>query len=69
VLKLPGNDQQSFSCSLTTISFLSTFVYLNSTRDLFFSRLRELHTLEGHAELLVKLKGLDNETVQQHYSV
>uniref|UniRef100_A0A2K2BSH0 Plasma membrane ATPase n=1 Tax=Populus trichocarpa TaxID=3694 RepID=A0A2K2BSH0_POPTR len=33
------------------------------------ARLRELHTLEGHAELLVKLKGLDNETVQQHYSV
>ncbi|KAL9407002.1 hypothetical protein Peur_003974 [Populus x canadensis] len=33
------------------------------------ARLRELHTLEGHAELLVKLKGLDNETVQQQYSV
>ncbi|XP_011034499.1 PREDICTED: plasma membrane ATPase 4-like [Populus euphratica] len=33
------------------------------------ARLRELHTLEGHAALLVKLKGLDNETVQQHYSV
>ncbi|KAI5600720.1 hypothetical protein BDE02_01G043900 [Populus trichocarpa] len=33
------------------------------------ARLRELHTLEGHAELLLKLKGLDNETVQQHYSV
>ncbi|KAL3609396.1 hypothetical protein D5086_000416 [Populus alba] len=33
------------------------------------ARLREIHTLEGQAELLVKLKGLDNETVQQRYSV
>ncbi|KAJ6961690.1 plasma membrane ATPase 4-like [Populus alba x Populus x berolinensis] len=33
------------------------------------ARLREIHTLEGQAELLVKLKGLDNETAQQRYSV
>ncbi|KAG6791263.1 hypothetical protein POTOM_000376 [Populus tomentosa] len=33
------------------------------------ARLREIHTLDGQAELLVKLKGLDNETVQQRYSV
>jgi len=32
-------------------------------------RLRELHTLKGHVESVVKLKGLDIETMQQHYTV
>lgn len=32
-------------------------------------RLRELHTLKGHVESVVKLKGLDIETIQQHYTV
>ncbi|GJW54300.1 ATPase 9 isoform X3 [Tanacetum coccineum] len=31
------------------------------------ARLRELHTLKGHVESVVKLKGLDIETIQQHY--
>jgi hypothetical protein len=34
-----------------------------------FSRLRELHTLKGHVESVVKLKGLDIDTIQQHYTV
>ncbi|PKU64560.1 plasma membrane ATPase 4 isoform X1 [Dendrobium catenatum] len=33
------------------------------------ARLRELHTLKGHMESVVKLKGLDIETIQQHYTV
>ncbi|XP_057968653.1 ATPase 9, plasma membrane-type [Malania oleifera] len=33
------------------------------------ARLRELHTLKGHIESVVKLKGLDIETIQQHYTV
>ncbi|CAM8888460.1 unnamed protein product [Rhodiola kirilowii] len=33
------------------------------------ARLRELHTLKGHMESVVKLKGLDIETMQQHYTV
>lgn len=33
------------------------------------SRLRELHTLKGHVESVVKLKGLDIETIQGHYTV
>ncbi|KAM7483592.1 hypothetical protein LguiB_008175 [Lonicera macranthoides] len=33
------------------------------------ARLRELHTLKGHFESVVKLKGLDIETIQQHYTV
>ncbi|KAK4793002.1 hypothetical protein SAY86_023437 [Trapa natans] len=33
------------------------------------ARLRELHTLKGHVESVVKLKGLDIETMQQHYTV
>ncbi|GAB2219128.1 hypothetical protein Droror1_Dr00006757 [Drosera rotundifolia] len=31
--------------------------------------LRELHTLKGHVESVVKLKGLDIDTIQQHYTV
>ncbi|XLR57326.1 hypothetical protein S83_007998, partial [Arachis hypogaea] len=33
------------------------------------SRLKELHTLKGHVESVVKLKGLDIDTIQQHYTV
>ncbi|KAG6410549.1 hypothetical protein SASPL_128610 [Salvia splendens] len=33
------------------------------------ARLRELHTLKGHVESVVKLKGLNIETMQQHYTV
>ncbi|KAL4387992.1 hypothetical protein GQ457_09G008500 [Hibiscus cannabinus] len=33
------------------------------------TRLRELHTLKGHVESVVKLKGLDIDTSQQHYTV
>jgi H+-transporting ATPase len=34
-----------------------------------FYRLRELNTLKGHVESVVKLKGLDIDTIQQHYTV
>ncbi|XP_054821846.1 ATPase 8, plasma membrane-type [Prosopis cineraria] len=33
------------------------------------ARLRELHTLKGHVESVVKLKGLDIDPIQQHYTV
>uniref|UniRef100_A0A0E0L0Z9 Plasma membrane ATPase n=1 Tax=Oryza punctata TaxID=4537 RepID=A0A0E0L0Z9_ORYPU len=33
------------------------------------ARLRELHTLKGHVESVVKLKGLDIDTIQNHYTV
>ncbi|XP_048436335.1 plasma membrane ATPase 4 isoform X2 [Pyrus x bretschneideri] len=33
------------------------------------ARLRELHMLKGHVESVVKLKGLDIDTIQQHYTV
>ncbi|XP_047310196.1 plasma membrane ATPase-like [Impatiens glandulifera] len=33
------------------------------------ARLRELHTLKGHVESVVKLKGLDIDTINQHYTV
>ncbi|KAK6127990.1 hypothetical protein DH2020_038292 [Rehmannia glutinosa] len=33
------------------------------------ARLREIHTLKGHVEQVVKLKGLDIETIQQNYTV
>ncbi|KAG9159492.1 hypothetical protein Leryth_011027 [Lithospermum erythrorhizon] len=33
------------------------------------ARLRELHTLKGHVESVVKLKGLDVETINQNYTV
>ncbi|CAN8277436.1 unnamed protein product [Cochlearia groenlandica] len=33
------------------------------------ARMRELHTLKGHVESVVRLKGLDIETIQQAYTV
>ncbi|XP_061971779.1 ATPase 8, plasma membrane-type-like [Populus nigra] len=45
----------------------SNLILLNRRRCAL--RLRELHTLKGHVESLVELKGLDIETVQQHYTV
>ncbi|XP_065849970.1 ATPase 8, plasma membrane-type-like [Euphorbia lathyris] len=33
------------------------------------ARLRELHTLKGHVESVVQLKGLDIDTIQQNYTV
>ncbi|CAO2813534.1 unnamed protein product [Amaranthus hypochondriacus] len=33
------------------------------------ARLRELHTLKGHVEQVVKLKGMDLELYNQHYTV
>ncbi|KAL0340409.1 UNVERIFIED_CONTAM: ATPase 8, plasma membrane-type [Sesamum radiatum] len=33
------------------------------------ARLRELHTLKGHVESVVKLKGLDIDAIQQNYTV
>ncbi|XP_021758477.1 ATPase 4, plasma membrane-type [Chenopodium quinoa] len=33
------------------------------------ARLRELHTLKGHVESVIKLKGLDIDTIQQAYTV
>ncbi len=32
-------------------------------------RLREVHTLKGHVESVVRLKGLDINTIQQSYTV
>ena len=68
-LRSLGNDLRSLWFSLLTISSLSMPTYLNSTHGLLCSRLRELHTLKGHVESVVKLKGLDIETIQQHYTV
>ncbi|RZC79380.1 hypothetical protein C5167_003613 [Papaver somniferum] len=33
------------------------------------TRLRELHTLKGHVESVVRRKGLDIDTIQQAYTV
>ena len=33
------------------------------------ARLRELNTLKGHVESVVKLKGLDIDTIQHNYTV
>lgn len=33
------------------------------------ARIRELHTLKGHVESVVRLKGLDIDTIQQAYTV
>jgi H+-transporting ATPase len=33
------------------------------------ARLRDLHTLKGHVESVVKQKGIDIDTIQQSYTV
>lgn len=64
-----------FSSSNTSRTlFLFFFLQSDKRFSNFFiiyksSRLRELHTLKGHVESVVKLKGLDIETIQQHYTV
>ncbi|XP_057486787.1 plasma membrane ATPase 3-like [Actinidia eriantha] len=52
----------------------STFTDLNqmaeeAKRRADIARLRELHTLKGHVESVVKLKGIDIDTIQQSYTV
>ena len=34
-----------------------------------FCRLREVHTLKGHVESVVKLKGLDIDSIQKNYTL
>lgn len=43
--------------------------FLEIEHYIFHCRQRELHTLKGHVESVVKLKGLDIETIQQSYTV
>ena len=77
-LKLQGKNQpHNLKYTLMSLCFQGSGlrVHQNNTRDVynFFVlcdfRLRELHTLKGHVESVVKLKGLDIDTIQQHYTV
>ena len=45
------------------------FARTKSYFDIYLCRLRELHTLKGHVESVVRLKGLDIDTIQQAYTV
>lgn len=52
----------------------SSFTELNqiaeeAKRRAEIARLRELQTLKGHVESVVRLKGLDIDTIQQSYTV
>jgi len=55
-----------FSSAKHMLSFRD---FLEIERYIFHCRQRELHTLKGHVESVVKLKGLDIETIQQSYTV
>jgi hypothetical protein len=44
-------------------------LYLINYLLIIVCRLRELHTLKGHVESVVRLKGLDIDTIQQAYTV
>lgn len=52
---------------ITVYDFFNPVTFIIIT--FLFYRLREIHTLKGHVESMVKLKGLDIETIQQHYTV
>lgn len=62
---------------LSSIHHSSTFIYMNTIATLIiiviyhyvFCRLRELHTLKGRVESFAKLKGLDIDAINQHYTV
>jgi len=43
-------------------------VYFNKNFEV-SDRLRERHTLKGHVVSVVKLKGLDIDTIQQFYTI
>lgn len=58
----------------TTFGFRSTYADLNrmaeeAKRRAEIARLRELTTLKGHIESVVKMKGLDIDTIQQSYTM
>lgn len=68
-LRWPG---KKLFCHMKSSHLLNILVHGNQNLTTFCStqcRLRELHTLKGHVESVVKLKGLDIETIQQHYTV
>lgn len=73
-LKLQG-EQQSFVLAwyrkwILTWQYCYTWVYNSLTvKSIILCRLRELHTLKGHVESVVRLKGLDIDTIQQAYTV
>ncbi|KAE9453568.1 hypothetical protein C3L33_14538, partial [Rhododendron williamsianum] len=64
---LPPNDPEIFN-EKNSYRELSEIAE-QAKRRAEVARLRELHTLKGHVESVVKLKGLDIETIQQHYTV
>lgn len=69
-LKLPGTTPFNVlhnSCNFFTQT--NQILILTFVRVDVIDRLRELHTLKGHVESVVKLKGLDIDTIQQHYTV
>jgi len=57
--------------ALDIMMILEYIIYILVSKRFFkfVHRLRELHTLKGHVESVVKLKGLDIDTMQQHYTV
>ncbi|VAH37618.1 unnamed protein product [Triticum turgidum subsp. durum] len=57
-------------CSTTRAATVSSLRSLSKQREeLRLQGLRELNTLKGHVESVVKLKGLDIDTINQNYTV
>ena len=53
----------------TLFALLWHFGPVKSCNFLVFCRLREMNTLKGHVESVVRMKGLDIDTIQQSYTV
>ena len=69
ILKLKSCLDKFVSCILlkkekTLLRFSISYLF-----PIIVCRLRELHTLKGHVESVVRLKGLDIDTIQQAYTV
>ncbi|KAK8953982.1 Plasma membrane ATPase 4 [Platanthera zijinensis] len=64
----PPPESNSFFSDKTSYRELSEIAE-QAKRRAEVARLRELNTLKGHVESVVKLKGLDIDNIQQHYTV
>ncbi|XP_027125777.1 plasma membrane ATPase 1 [Coffea eugenioides] len=64
-LQVPDTKLFSEATNFTELNQLAE----EAKRRAEIARLRELHTLKGHVESVVRLKGLDIDTIQQAYTV
>ncbi|CAI9303687.1 unnamed protein product [Lactuca saligna] len=61
-----GDDNKDLTIPIPS---LGVSMFFDSKRQAELPRLKELHTLKGYVESVIKSKGLDIETMQQYYTI